>query len=297
MKRIQKCALLSILTLVLIFANTSLSFASESSVSATYNLPKGGTQIFFIENKNGEIDEIIIEKLENNTRVADDTYHVYYKTSNWTAGFYLKILNNKIMSISSPYHSVNRGTISNTFFHLNSHYEQTGLSKSALGSYESDDYKDISHYALNKLADFYGVTTDYLLARAEIMEKYQPGEHDKDTYLLQAAHVNEGDYFSSRVHNDIDGIMEDLREAHRGRSDGAPKTSVAEELKRDLEEVANFEGSRVEQLLMIYCKQTKLRYNKLTEEEKQWLVRIMQKSELMKSHTLQRGKKKEIDSH
>ncbi len=45
--------------------------------------------------------------------------------------------------------------------------EQTGLSKSALGSYESDDYKDISHHAINKLADFYGVTTDYLLTRTE----------------------------------------------------------------------------------------------------------------------------------
>lgn len=46
-----------------------------------------------------------------------------------------------------------------------------------------------------------------------------------------------------------------LRDAHRGRSDGAPKTTVAEELKKDLAEVANFEGSRVEQLLVIYCKQ------------------------------------------
>ena len=36
-----------------------------------------------------------------------------------------------------------------------------------MGSYESDDYKDINHYALNKLADFYGVTADYLLARTE----------------------------------------------------------------------------------------------------------------------------------
>ena len=45
--------------------------------------------------------------------------------------------------------------------------EQTGLSKSALGSYESDDYKDISHHAISRLADFYGVTTDYLLARTE----------------------------------------------------------------------------------------------------------------------------------
>ena len=46
--------------------------------------------------------------------------------------------------------------------------EQTQLSKSALGSYEADDFKDISHYALIKLAKFYGVTADYLLGLNEI---------------------------------------------------------------------------------------------------------------------------------
>ena len=221
---------------------------------------------------------------------------------------------------------------------------ETGLSKSALGSYESEDYKDISHHAINRLADFYGVTADYLLARtetkshpnaeallcelathpdftklladiqiyvegiasmqiqnlnawvdvarAEIMEKYQPKEQDKTMYLMQSAHVEEGDYFRSRVHKDMDSILEDIRNAHAGRSDGALKTSVAEELRQDLEEVAAFEGSRAEQLLMVFCKQPKLRYNKLTEDEKQSLIRIMQKSELMKSPISQRGRKK-----
>lgn len=243
--------------------------------------------------------------------------------------------------------------------------EQTGLSSSALGSYETDDDKDISHYALIKLAKFYGVTVDYLLglsemkchpnadladlhlsdsmiellksgridntmlcelaahpdfvklladiqvyvngiaatqiqslnawvdvARAEIVEKYQPGENDKTTYLLQASHVVEEEYFTSRVHRDIDAIMKDIREAHRGRSDSAPENSVVEDLKQDLEEVANFKGSRAEQLIMLFCKQTKLRYNKLTEEEKQWLTRIARKSELLKSPISQRGKKR-----
>lgn len=45
--------------------------------------------------------------------------------------------------------------------------EQTHLSKSALGSYEADDFMDISHYALIKLAKFYGVTADYLLGLTE----------------------------------------------------------------------------------------------------------------------------------
>ena len=40
-------------------------------------------------------------------------------------------------------------------------------SKSALGSYEADDFKDISHYAIIKLAKFYGVTADYLLGLTE----------------------------------------------------------------------------------------------------------------------------------
>ncbi len=34
--------------------------------------------------------------------------------------------------------------------------EQTHLSKSAPGSYEADDFRDISHYALIKQAQFYG---------------------------------------------------------------------------------------------------------------------------------------------
>ena len=45
--------------------------------------------------------------------------------------------------------------------------EQTGLSKSALGKYENDDFKDISPFAIVMLAKFYGVSTDYLLGMTE----------------------------------------------------------------------------------------------------------------------------------
>ena len=41
--------------------------------------------------------------------------------------------------------------------------ELTGISKSALGSYEKEDYKEINHGNLITLADFYGVSLDYLL--------------------------------------------------------------------------------------------------------------------------------------
>jgi len=243
--------------------------------------------------------------------------------------------------------------------------EQTGLSSSALGSYESDDTKDISHTAIIKLAKFYGVTTDYLLGltetkrhpnadlvdlhlsdgmigvlkegrvdtallgelvthpdfmkllgdiniyvnglaamqvhnlnawveavRAKYLNEYQPGEQDMDVLFSDAVLLRERDYFTSRVHEDINAIMEDIREAHRGRSESGPEHSVIAEFKQDLEDVANFKGSRAEAWLMLFCKKTQIPYYKLTEEEKQYLFQIAQKSKLVQSYVPQRGKKR-----
>lgn len=45
--------------------------------------------------------------------------------------------------------------------------ELTGISKSALGSYEADEPKEMNHKNLIALADFYQVSVDYLLCRTE----------------------------------------------------------------------------------------------------------------------------------
>lgn len=39
---------------------------------------------------------------------------------------------------------------------------EVNISKSTLGSYENDEYKDISHTSLITLAKYYGVSTDSL---------------------------------------------------------------------------------------------------------------------------------------
>ena len=45
--------------------------------------------------------------------------------------------------------------------------DEVGISKSALGKYESDNGKDISPYSISLLADYYGVSSDYLMGRTE----------------------------------------------------------------------------------------------------------------------------------
>ena len=93
--------------------------------------------------------------------------------------------------------------------------EQTHLSKSALGSYEAEDFKDISHYALIKLAKFYGVTADYLLGLSET--KNHPNADlaelhlsDDMIELLKSGLVDNSLLCELAAHPDFPRLMADL---------------------------------------------------------------------------------------
>ena len=238
------------------------------------------------------------------------------------------------------------------------------ISKSALGSYEKEDYKEINHGNLITLADFYGVSVDYLLCRTEnreqintpltelhlndemvallksgrinnrllcelathkdfikfladieiyvdgiatmqiqnlnalvdtvrheIIERYRPGEDDPHLKVLQAAHISDDEYFSQMVRDDLNLIIRDIREAHKKDSESAPQTTVANELKENLEAVENFKGSRDEKLVVLYCKQLGINYKNLSDEEFRWLIRILKKSKKMGTPISQRKKR------
>ena len=93
--------------------------------------------------------------------------------------------------------------------------EQTHLSKSALGSYEAEDFKDISHYAIIKLAKFYEVTVDYLLGRSQT--KNHPNADladlrlsDDMIELLKSGRVDNSLLCELAAHPDFPRLMADL---------------------------------------------------------------------------------------
>ena len=93
--------------------------------------------------------------------------------------------------------------------------EQTHLSKSALGSYEGDNFKDISHYALIQLAKFYEVTVDYLLGRSKT--KNHPNADladlrlsDDMIELLKSGRVDNSLLCELAAHPDFPRLMADL---------------------------------------------------------------------------------------
>ena len=242
--------------------------------------------------------------------------------------------------------------------------EQTGLSKSALGKYETDDYKDISPFAIATLADFYGVSTDYLMGLTEnknhpntelqslhlsddmvellssgkinnrllcelathpnfrrlmidmeicidqianmrveqmnlvmeatrqtVMSKYAPGEDDLYMRTLELGQVQESDFYSHVMHDDLDSIVRDIREAHRKdktTSDG----SMIDNLMKELEDAQKLEGSADEKKIRTALKAIGINYDKLTEDERKLIKKILYKTAMLKPGTLagNRGK-------
>ena len=115
------------------------------------------------------------------------------------------------------------------------------------------------------------------VVRQEIMDRYQPGEDDPHLRVLRAAHLDEDEYFSQLVSEDLRRVIQDIRAAHKGDREGAPVNSVAEELRQDIQETMNFKGSDLERQAMLYCKRLGINYSKLTEAEFRQLIRILDK--------------------
>ena len=83
--------------------------------------------------------------------------------------------------------------------------QETGISKSALGSYENDndEYKEINHGSLLKLADFYQVSVDYLLGLTN-NRKYENTpiiSHEKFKELLADAEIYVDGMATMRFHD------------------------------------------------------------------------------------------------
>lgn len=166
--------------------------------------------------------------------------------------------------------------------------KETGISTSALSSYENNEDKDISLNSIIALASFYNVSTDYLLGlteinkssvadiselklddetidtlkkgkinsrllceiiksenfakfmsdmeiyvdglaemqirnlnslvsnmRTKIMQKYEVPDSDHYIKTLKACEINETDYFSRLIFEDIVGIAKSIKESHR----------------------------------------------------------------------------------
>ena len=130
--------------------------------------------------------------------------------------------------------------------------------------------------------------------REQIIQKSKPLRPDHFLDMLSDVQIDEGNYFDRRIHDDLDVIVKDIRESHKDRSESAlddPNYDPVTIMTKTLDELQNFKGSELEKRVFIFCKSNGIIYSKLTDEEKIWLTRIIQKSKKVQSAVSQRGKR------
>ncbi len=238
----------------------------------------------------------------------------------------------------------------------------TGISRSSLGKYESDECKEVSHASIVTLAKYYGVTSDYLLGlsenknpanadlsdlhlqddvievlksrklnnrllcelirhegfrrfltdaeiyvdglaemrirnlnigvdavRMQIEDRFSPDKEELYRRALEAAHIDEGRYFAGIIHEDLDGILADIREAHKHDRLSAPEEHPAAEFGKDIAEITKAEGEKNEAVMKTAGKMFGIGKDDLSEEDWSAFVRIVQTVE-RKNKGKRRGK-------
>ena len=83
----------------------------------------------------------------------------------------------------------------------------------------------------------------------------------------------------------------DLREAHKDDFFSVPEDNPLEDFLQTAEETTSPDSDPEQAAMAFICKRLKLNYGKLSEEERKWLKRIAQKSDLLKNPKPQRGRK------
>ena len=243
--------------------------------------------------------------------------------------------------------------------------EEVGVSKSALGNYESDNYKDMSPFAIARLARFYGVSTDYLLgltenkdrkggdiaelhlsdealemlrtgkfnhrllsemithdgfprlmtdmeivvdriaemrvqsmnvllekARQEVIAQHNPDENDLHLRTIeQAMNLDEKSFFGHVVHEDLDTIMYDIREAHKTDSMTADEGCIpTKDTVMDQIQQAMDSKTGAEFIAKQFCDAMQIPRGKVSENEMVMLINLLGKSPQIKNLNSMRGK-------
>ena len=242
--------------------------------------------------------------------------------------------------------------------------EQTGLSKSALGKYETDDYKDNIPFAIATLAEFYGVSADYLMGLSEnknhpnaelqalhlsdgmvellssgrinnrllcelathpnfqrlmvdmeicidrianmrveqmnlvmeatrqtVLSKYAPGEDDLYVRTLELGQVQESDFYSHVMHDDLDSIVRDIQEAHLKDKTTADPQPTLDDVKEKFGQALE-QDSNEEIVIHEFCDRMQIPFEKISSEDFSAFLRILSLSKMLKNPNNMRGKAK-----
>ena len=126
---------------------------------------------------------------------------------------------------------------------------------------------------------------------ATVIKKHNPGMSDTQLRQLITAHIDEDEFCRYVIQRDINGIALALRETHKDDFFSVPEDNPLKEMLETAGEIVSQDSDTEQAYLAFICKRLKLNFRKLSVEERKWLKKIAEKSDLLKNPKPQRGRR------
>lgn len=159
-------------------------------------------------------------------------------------------------------------------------------------------HKDFQQFMLDaeiyvdRIADMRVNDMNAVLEAVRQMVLMEHGESADDLHLhtLQAAQIQEEEYFGHLVANDLNIILSDIREGYKIDALTADDELSVSSVQEQLVKAIHFEGSSEEKHVRSFLATFGIDYDKLSKEQFVSLIEILKLSKYLKSPSNQRGK-------
>lgn len=177
----------------------------------------------------------------------------------------------------------------------------TGISTTALSTYENDELKDIPHSSIVALAKFYHVSTDYLLGLTENEQESNADLRelsidDDMIKLLKSGDINNRLLCELTTHPAFMKFLADLEIYVDGKADIQIQSlnAIVEDVASITNEGGGAKKNLMDLLLYYFSKEIRMPLDKLTSEEKDMLMSIFERSGRYKAElrNMTKGRKK-----
>ena len=108
--------------------------------------------------------------------------------------------------------------------------------------------------------------------------------------------MQDSDFFSHTIHDDLDSIVQDIRQAHiTDRTTAEPQPTFSE-VKEKFDRAMQ-QGSNEERVIHEFCDQMQIPFDKISAEDFSAFMRILSMSRLLKIPNNMRGKARPKVNH
>lgn len=127
--------------------------------------------------------------------------------------------------------------------------------------------------------------------RKKVLAQYAPESTDLHFRTLEMAHIDEHEYFTKTIYDDLSGIIKDIQTKHIADQSTADPTNVVARMREEFKDIDPAEAATVENKVRVFCNALDIDFDKLSYHQFEVLNEILELSSHMTPIGNRRGRR------